>query len=135
VLRHEVAVLRRQVARPSPGWADRAVLVALTTYLRGCLQLHRIVTPGTLLLVATMTRYPPIWREPRRVAAAVRDMRIRVICMPASRRPGNLTPAHAESSALCCRMFIHRPAWPFALRPTPGRALPTSRTALIWTHG
>src|SRR5215471_1326951 len=42
-------VLRRQVARPRPDWADRAVLAAFARLLPAALRGSRLVTPGMLL--------------------------------------------------------------------------------------
>jgi putative transposase len=49
VLRHQLAVLRRQVARPRWSWADRAMVTALARHLAKARRIGMLVTPGTLL--------------------------------------------------------------------------------------
>ena len=83
VLRHEVAVLRRNNPRPRMSWLDRAVLSALSKLLPPPLRQLRLVSPRTLLrwharLVARSWTYPH--RRPGRspTATSIRALVLRI---------------------------------------------------------
>jgi transposase InsO family protein len=90
VLRHQLSVLRRQVAIPRPSWADRAILSALGRLLPRIRRQGLFITPRTLLrwhadLVKRRWTYP-------------------------KRRPGR-PPIRPTIRALVLRLAAENPTW------------------------
>jgi putative transposase len=108
ILRHQVAVLQRQVKAPRLSWADRAVLAALARVLPGSQlrQLRLIVSPRTLLRWhADLVRRK--WAYPRRTPGRPRTgQSVRALVLEMARdNPGwGYRRIHGELAGLGCKV-------------------------------
>ena len=135
VLRHELEVLRRQVARPQLRAADRALLAATARHLPPSARSARLVTPRTLLrwqraLVRGKWRQPPGRRGrpcvPAEVPAVVLQMTRENPRWGHRRISGELTKLGSPVSPSTIRRLLARPV----LGPAPRTSGPGWREFL-----
>jgi transposase len=130
VLRHQLAVLRRQVARPKNTPADRMLLAALAKLLPRERWSMFLVTPSTLLrwhreLVARRWTYPKTGHDPRGLDEEVVTLVVRL----AQENPrwgylrivGECRNLGVRVSATSVRRILHR----HGVGPAPRRGGPT----------
>jgi transposase len=137
ILRHQVAVLQRQVKTPRLSWADRAVLSALARLVPGgaLRQLRLIISPRTLLRwhAALVRRH---WTYPRRTPGRPRTAQaIRALVLEmAHDNPGwGYRRIHGELTGLGYKLAPST-VWQIlkdaGIDPAPRRAGPTWRAFL-----
>src|SRR5205823_5561334 len=135
VLRHELEILRRHVARPKLGIADRALLAAAASHLPRASRSALLVTPRTLLRWhRAMVRRK--WRQPARhvgrppLSTEIRELVLRL----ARENPrwghrricGELTKLGFAVSPTSIRRLLARSG----LEPAPRRDAPSWREFL-----
>jgi putative transposase len=130
VLRHEVAVLRRQVARPRLDWADRAVLAGLARLLPRPVRRGLLVQPTTLLrwhrdLVRRRWTYPRRRGRP----AVVAEIRALVLRLARENPTWGYRRIHGELCRLGYRIGAST-VWTILQRA--GVAPAPKRSALTW---
>jgi hypothetical protein len=109
LLRHEIAILRRQIKQPRRSWADRALIAVLAGLLPKRRRLYLFVTPATLQRWhrALVKRS---WTRPHRRQGRP-SIRVRFVDWssrwPGTTRPGDIGASTANSLGWATRSPEH----------------------------